>query len=119
MDLEKMRFLLDENVPIKLVKIFSDRGIYCTTIRKEKLSGIKNGELSKKVKELKLILITRDKDFTYLWNKYKINVIYIAIEPAILDFIQPRMVELLDDWKYDIKKPFLLILQKDIIRFWQ
>ncbi len=119
MVLKKVKFLLDENVPVKLKQIFTDREIQCATIKELNWLGIKNGELSKNVKQDTLILITRDKDFTFLWKKFKIQVIYLAIEPATLDFIQPRLIDLLDDWNYDLSKHFLLILQKDTIRFWQ
>lgn len=81
--------------------------------------GVKNGELSLKVKQNNLILVTRDKDFTFLWKKYRIQVVYLAIEPAIIDFIHPRLTDLLDDWKYDLSKHFLLMLQNETIRFWQ
>ena len=119
MVLKKVKFLLDENVPVKLKDVFIDRGIQCVTIKDMGWLGIKNGELSKKVKQEHLILVTRDKDFTFLWKNFKIQVVYLAIEPAILDFIQPRLIDMLDDWKYELSKHFLLMLQKDSIRFWQ
>jgi predicted nuclease of predicted toxin-antitoxin system len=113
-----VKFLLDENVPVKLKYVFTDRKIHCVTIKEEGWLGIKNGELSNKLKHHHFILVTRDKDFTFLWEKYKIQVIYLAIEPATLDFIQPKLKDLLDNWNYDISMPFLLMLQKDSIRFW-
>lgn len=119
MVLKKVKFLLDENVPVKLKRVFFDRGIHCVTIKEEGWLGIKNSELSKKVKQNNLILVTHDKDFTFLWKKHKLQVIYLAIEPAIFDYIEPRLINLLDDWNYDLSKYFLLMLQKDTIRFWQ
>ena len=119
MDLKQAKFLLDENVPLKLKYIFLDRGISCVTVKEKGWLGTKNGILSNKIKQNNLILVTRDKDFTFLWKKYGLQVIYLAIEPAILDFIQPRLIDLLKDWNYALSKPFLLILQKDSIRFWQ
>ncbi|MCG3252963.1 MAG: DUF5615 family PIN-like protein [Candidatus Heimdallarchaeota archaeon] len=119
MDLKKAKFLLDENIPLSLKKIFDDQGLFCTTLQAEGWFGIKNGALSKKVRQNKFVLVTRDKDFTFLWQKYNIQVIYILIEPAISDFIKPRLGILLQEWTYDLSKPFFLILQKDTIRFWQ
>jgi predicted nuclease of predicted toxin-antitoxin system len=87
MVLRKVKFLINENVPVKLKRIFFDRGIYCVALREEGWLGIKNGELSNKIRQNNLILVTRDKDFTYLWKKYKVSVIYLAIEPSILDCI--------------------------------
>ena len=75
MVLKKVKFLLDENVPVKLKYVFTDRKIHCVTIKEEGWLGIKNGELSNKLKHHHFILVTRDKDFTFLWEKYKIQVI--------------------------------------------
>lgn len=50
MVLKKVKFLLDENVPLQLKKIFDDHGLFCTTVQTEGWSGIKNCELSKMVK---------------------------------------------------------------------
>lgn len=119
MGLKKVKFLLDENVPKKLNRVFIDAGIQCTTIKEEGWLGIKNGELSIKLQQKNLVLVTRDKDFTFLWKKHKIQVIYLAIEPASLKFIHPRVIELLADWKYDLSRPFLLMVQTNLIRFWQ
>lgn len=119
MGLKKVKFLLDENIPIKLKQVFINHGIQCTTIKDKGWLGIKNGDLSKKVQQENIILVTRDKDFTFLWDRHKIQVIYLTIEPANLKSIQPRVIELLANWKYDLSRPFLLIVQIDMIRFWQ
>ncbi|MHA1356321.1 MAG: DUF5615 family PIN-like protein [Candidatus Heimdallarchaeota archaeon] len=118
MALKEAKFLLDENIPIKLKGIFSSLNLTCVTVRDMKLFGVRNGKLSEKVKKESYILVTRDKDFTFLWKKYQIQVIHIAIEPPLLSsFILP-VENLLSNWDYDLSKPFLLILQKDDIRFW-
>lgn len=117
MALKKVKFLLDENVPFSLKQVFEDQDLFCSTVQMEGWGGIKSGALSEKVKFDNFVLVTRDKDFTFLWQKYKIRVIYIAIEPAITDFIRPRLIDLLSEWTYDLSKHFLLILQKDTIRF--
>jgi len=118
MDLTEVRFLLDENIPIKLKQLFPQHNLQCVTIKEKNWLGIKNGDLSVKVRDEEYLLVTRDKDFTFLWKKYSIRVIFIAIEPATLEHIEPIFVNLLDDWKYDLSKPFLLMLQKDSIRLW-
>jgi len=40
-----MKFLLDENVMHGLLKIFQSKNMSITTIQKEGICGIKNGEL--------------------------------------------------------------------------
>ncbi len=106
-------------MPVKLKQVFTDRGITCITAKEKGWLGLKNGQLPIKVRENRFVLVTHDKDFTVLWKKYKIQVVYLAIEPAILEFIQPRVVDLLDNWKFDLFKPFLLMLQTETIRIWQ
>jgi len=82
-DLKQVKFLLDENIPINLKHIFLDHGISCSTVKEKGWLGTKNGVLSKKAKQNNLILVTRDKDFTFLWKKYELHVIYLAIEPIM------------------------------------
>ena len=116
MVLKKAKFLLDENIPINLKPVFTSLNLVCVTIRDLKWFGIRNGKLSEKVKKESYILITRDKDFTFLWNKYQIQVIHIAIEPPLLSSIIDPVERLLSNWQYDLTRPFLIILQKDTVR---
>ncbi|HUT80992.1 MAG TPA: DUF5615 family PIN-like protein [Candidatus Bathyarchaeia archaeon] len=117
MVLKKAKFLLDENVPLKLKQLFTSHNLSCDTVRDLQWLGIRNGALSQKVIAESYILVTRDKDFTFLWEKYSIQVIYLSIEPALLSSITPPLELLLSSWHYDLNHPFLLILQTDSIRF--
>jgi len=119
MELTQIKFLLDENIPLKLKSTFTKKGLDCTSVRELGWSGFKDKEISKQIGGKKVVLITRDRDFTFIWQKQNLRIIYLAIEPAILNTIQPRVQELLNNWKYDPSFPFLLILQKDAMRFWQ
>lgn len=58
MVLKKAKFLLDENVPVKLKYIFIDHRIHCVTIKEKGWLGIKNGELSNKLKQNHFIVVT-------------------------------------------------------------
>ncbi len=119
MVLRKAKFLLDENIPIKLEQLFTSLELSCVSIRDVKWFDIKNRKLSERVKKSSYILITRDKDFTFLWNKYEVQVIYLAIDPPLLSsFLQP-LQNLLLNWHYNLDKPFLIILTKDTIRLRQ
>lgn len=111
-----LEFLFDENVPRQLLPTFAKFNF--NTIRLQQLgwSGIKNGNLAQKVKDHGYILVTRDKDFTFLWQKYQIQVVYLAIHPATLGNFIPRVETVLANWTYDDKKPFLLMIQKQLIR---
>jgi predicted nuclease of predicted toxin-antitoxin system len=110
--MEKMneKFLLDENVPRKVKNLLISLGVPNTfTVQDLGWQGLKNGELSTKVKESNFVLITFDKDFTFLWEKYNISVIYIRILPSKYETIRPSIVKLFKNWNYDIH-PFLLSL---------
>jgi predicted nuclease of predicted toxin-antitoxin system len=119
MDLTRIKFLLDENVPVKMKQSFTDRGLSCTTIQDQGWSGASDKEIITRIEGKDTILITRDKDFTFLWQKIKLRIVYIAIEPAIFETIQPKMEELLDKWQYDSSHPFLIVVQKNAVRYWQ
>jgi predicted nuclease of predicted toxin-antitoxin system len=111
-----VKFLLDENLDVRLSKTLTTLGLTCFSLRDKSWTGVTNGKLSQLVKGNNLILITGDKDFIYLWEKYQIQVIYISIHPLILSIIEPSLINLVKSWDYDLSKPFLLILQKDSIR---
>ena len=119
MALKKAKFLLDENLDVKLAKALTALGLSCYTLRDKGWAGITNGDLSQIVKKNNYVLITGDKDFTFLWDKYKIQVIHISIHPKVLSIIEPCLVSLFKSWDYNLSKPFLLILQKDSIRLRQ
>lgn len=97
MDLTEAKFLLDENVPRKLKEVFKSKGLECPTVQELGWREIKNGELSVKVKRNDFILVTRDKDFVFLWKKYKLKVIYFAVKPATLQFLHPRLNDTLNN----------------------
>ena len=91
----------------------------CETIQDRGWTGLKDIEICKNISNEKVIFVTRDKDFTFLWKKYGLGVIFIAIEPAIIEKIKPEFDNLLFNWNYDISLPFLLKIQNDSTRFWK
>ncbi len=93
------KFLFDENVPVKLKQIFNENNYSVDIVQELGWSGIKNGELSKRTSELNYILVTRDRDFIHLWEKYGLRVVYLAIHPPLLEKLSPRVTELLLDWE--------------------
>jgi predicted nuclease of predicted toxin-antitoxin system len=119
MALSQARFLLDENIPRKLQSVFHNRNLVVETVQSLGWSGIKNGDLAEKVQRKNFILVTRDRDFTFLWRNYQIKVIYLALSPSTLPFLQSKMEELFDTWNYDLEVPFLVLIQNDTSRFWR
>lgn len=112
------KFLSDENIPKKLKSIFETNNYIVDTVQELGWSGIKNGELSKQTKYKNYILVTRDRDFIYLWEKYSIQVIYLAIHLPVIENLSPRLEELLANWVFEVE-PFLIIFQEDSIRSWK
>jgi len=100
------------------LKTFKKRGLDARTVQEVGWSGIKNGDLSQKVFTDNFVLVTRDKDFTFLWKKYQIKVVYLAVEPATLQYLQPELENWLDKWNYNINKPFMIMIQRTSVRYW-
>ncbi|MHA1617770.1 MAG: DUF5615 family PIN-like protein [Promethearchaeota archaeon] len=119
MDLKKLQFLLDENVPVGLLKILRSFDIKCTTVQELGWNGFKDIEIAKKISNTKRIFLTRDKDFQFLWEKFDLRVIHLMIDPTILEYISPTVEKLLQQWNFDIYYPFLLIVQNESYRFRQ
>jgi predicted nuclease of predicted toxin-antitoxin system len=119
MDLTKVQFLLDENISYRLLPLFKKYHLNFSTLQKFGWSGVKNGELAKKVKQHNYILVTRDKDFTFLWKKYGIRVIYLAIKPPIITDLTNELESLFNHWVTDVTNPFLIIVQKGFVRLWK
>ncbi len=82
------------------------------------MDGFRENEIFKNIQNKKIIFITRDKDFTFIWKPYALRVMYIAIEPSILEYIKPRLEILIKNWEYNIDKPILIMLQTNQIRYW-
>lgn len=113
-----IKFLLDENIPYKIWKFIKDLGFECSVIQELGWNGFKDKDIAKNIQDKELIFITRDKDFTFIWKKYNLRVIYIAIEPAIVEAIRPQLEYLFKNWKYNVNNPFLIMLQNNQIRYW-
>ena len=96
MNLTNLQFLIDENVPFGLIKLFHNNNIACTSVQKLGWNGYKDIEIAEKLSDTTQILITRDKDFQFLWENYNLRVIHLMIELATLNYIFPVVKNLLD-----------------------
>ena len=107
MNLTNLQFLIDENVPFGLIKLFRNNNITCTSVQKLGWNGYKDIEIAEKLSDTTQILITRDKDFQFLWENYKLRVIHLMIEPATLkaerDLIQSKLEPFLYRTTIDFK----------------
>ncbi len=107
-----MKFLLDENVTHSLLKIFRSKNLSITTIQKEGIRGIKNGELCSYLKQNDYVLITFDKEFLNLWSFHKIKVILVDIHPATDPFIIPKFNQFLTTFNKKLPDAFLIMLRE-------
>ena len=63
MNLTNLQFLIDENVPFGLLKLFRKKSIACQSVQKLGWNGYKDIEIAEKLSDTTQILITRDKGF--------------------------------------------------------
>lgn len=82
-----MKFLIDEDIPLKLLKFLSKLGHDVTRVE----TSTKDSDVAKLSREEKRILITLDKDFknTSLYPPEEFNIVHIQIHPPYAD----RLVE--------------------------
>jgi predicted nuclease of predicted toxin-antitoxin system len=116
MNLTGLEFVFDENIPIGLSKIFQRLEIKWKSVQNLGWSGIEDKAIAEKLANSRKILITRDKDFQFLWEKYNLRVIHLMIEPATLKYISPIVDELFIQWDFDPSSPSLIIVQNESIR---
>lgn len=106
-----MKFLLDENVSRKLVPSISSLGCDVSSIRKQGMLGIKNGELSHWIKENDWVLITHDKDFKSYCVKYELRVILIDVHPATFTYVLPAVKHLFEHCIDELSDNFIILLR--------
>ncbi len=106
-----MRLLLDENIPVKLKRLFSDVH-EITTVKEQQWSGIKNGKL------LSLMisngfdgLVTMDRNLRYQQNldKHEIRIVVLNAKDNKLMTLQPFVSELESQLAHSSEKKVLEI----------
>ena len=92
------------------MKRFNEKSISCTSIQKLGWNGYNDTAIAQKLSDTTQILITRDKDFQFLWGTYNLRIIHLMIEPATLKYIYPVVKNLLEQWNFVPSSPFLIIV---------
>ena len=117
MAITNVKFLLDENVPKKVKHLIQSLNYSeVQTLNDIGWLGIKNGELSSRVKKFGFILITRDSDFIFLWEKYSLSVIYLQIKPSNFETMKPRIIDVFSSRIFESRRPFLLTIHNETVR---
>jgi len=81
-----MKIILDENLPKYLKKLLKEYTV--TTVQEEGWSGIKNGELIKRITQNFDVLITADKNLRYQQNLRNSKIVIIQLYTNRLPFIK-------------------------------
>jgi len=112
-----MKFLLDENIPLTVLKSMQDSGYDAVSILE--YAGIKSDvDIIKTAAEEKRIVITFDRDFGELIFKAghkSSGVIYLRFEPFNAKIISRHVSELLEEESIKFHKSFV-VLEKDKVR---
>ena len=80
----KIAFLIDENLPVSLRDAIRLAGFVAYRLSDVGLKGVKDGVVAEYASNNKLILVTLDEDFGYLYHKlYKgrLTVILLRVKP--------------------------------------
>ncbi len=83
---EKLKFLVDENLPLSLVEFLRSKGFVAYRLIDVGLKGAGDSEVANYAFRNKLILITLDKDFGYIYHQLyrgKLTVLLIRVKPAV------------------------------------
>lgn len=108
-----MKFLLDENVPQSLKTfLVLERKFNVTSIQDLNQQGISNGEVANLALKHESVIITFDKDFTFLNInlRKKSKIIYIKIHPRDPVVAKQLLVQHLDQCIDFLKIPAIIEL---------
>lgn len=81
-----MKFLIDENLPLSLVKFLRSKGFTAYRLKDVGLKGAEDSEVANYAFRNKFILVTLDKDFGYIYHQLyrgKLTTIIIRVRSAL------------------------------------
>jgi predicted nuclease of predicted toxin-antitoxin system len=112
-----MKFIADENIPLKVVKKLRDIDIDIISIAEIQI-GLDDEEIAKMSEKEKAIIVTFDKDFGEIIFKRLIKpfgVILLRIPPKSADYIFDFLRWLLIESKIEFERK-LVVVREDKIR---
>jgi predicted nuclease of predicted toxin-antitoxin system len=108
-----MNFLIDQDVYYLTIQHLKKLGFDIVTTRDLNLQRASDERILKKAKELKRILITRDKDFgalTFLRGEVSTGVILLKITPLTLDEVHLELERVLKEHSFkELRNRFCVI----------
>lgn len=111
-----MKFLADENIPLKVIKNLRKSEINITSIS-EQNPGATDIEVIKLAQKENRIIITFDKEFgEFIFNKkYQIpGIILLRLKPHNADYIFREIRNLLNKPEIQIKNNFIILEEKRV-----
>ncbi len=112
-----MKFIADENIPLKVVERLKSSGIEIESVVKFK-PGMADKEIVKLSSEERSVIITFDKDFGELIFKNSLKpygVILLRIQPKSVEYIYSFLFWLLTESKIEFENKFV-VAREDRIR---
>ena len=112
-----MKFLADENIPLKVVKRLRDDGLDVTSVMEIRV-GMNDEDIAKLSEKEKAIIITFDKDFGEIIFRRSIKpygLILLRIPPKSVGYIYSFLKWLLIESKIEFEKK-LIVVREDKIR---
>ncbi len=119
MSKEKLRFLIDENLPFSLVESLKSRGFTAYRLRDVGLKGEEDDKVADYAFKNSFILITLDKDFGYIYHQLyrgKLTILIIRVKPAIPNKIVEGMDKLIQKIDFSKYRGKLIIATEKRIR---
>lgn len=108
-----MKILTDQDIYHITIKWLKKRDYDVVTAKEIGMSRATDRELLKKAKELKRILITRDKDFgtlTFLEKKTSYGIILLRMSPTNIEKIHKELIIVLNKYsKEQLKNLFVVV----------
>lgn len=112
-----MKFIADENIPLKVVKKLRDLNVNVVSVTEIQV-GLNDEEIAKMSEKEKAIIVTFDKDFGEIIFKKQMKpfgVILLRIPPKSVDYIFDFLRWLLIESKIEFERK-LVVVREDKIR---
>ena len=112
------RILVEENVPVSVMKWLKRRGLSVTRVSEVGLKGAKDENIAKYAAENNLIVLTLDVDFAYIYyNVFRgsLTVIVVRVKPPTpLNIIEPLNTTLKKIKLEELQKKLAIITKRKV-----
>lgn len=110
-----VHFKLDENVPLQIGEVLKKQGFSVSSVFSERISGIKDKELLRLCIRKEFVLITLDKDFTFV-NKPHEGIIVFRLKSQGVKKVLAGFQHLREKFDLQKCKGVLIIVEEDKVK---